>query len=77
VIMGSSLTIGVYEMLLAFDRILPVLCFAVIMWPFATCAVAFPYAIFVTLTGIAIAPAFAAYSAIPLAIYWASKVWAA
>lgn len=63
-------------MLIAFDRIIPVLCLAIIMWPFATCAVAFPYALFVTLTGIAITPALAAYSAIPLAIYWAVKVWA-
>jgi len=62
-------------MLKALDRIIPILCFAIILWPFATCAVAFPYAIFVTLTGIAIAPALAAYSAIPLAIYWAGKAW--
>ena len=63
-------------MLIAFDRILPILCLAVIMWPFAICLVAFPFAIFVTLTGIAIAPAVASCAAIPLAIYWASKVWA-
>jgi len=59
----------------AIDRIIPILCLAIIMWPFAICLVAFPYAIFVTLTGIALAPAIGAYSAIPIAIYWAWKVW--
>lgn len=64
-------------MLIAFDRIIPVLCFAVILWPFAIVPFAFASALVASIFGLAVVPAFAAYGAIPLAIYWAGKVWAA
>jgi hypothetical protein len=61
----------------AFDRIIPVLCIAVIIWPFAIVPFAFASALLASIFGIALFPAFVAYGAMPLAIYWASKLWAA
>lgn len=63
-------------MLIAFDRIIPVLCLAIILWPFAIMPFAFVTAIIASIFGFAVVPALAAYGAMPLAIYWASKVWA-
>jgi hypothetical protein len=71
------LKIRINQMLNAIDRIIPVLCFAVILWPFAIMPFAFVVALFTTLTGIAIMPALTACAAIPLSIYWAGKVWQA
>ena len=59
-----------------FDRIIPVLCIAVIIWPFAIMPFAFVTALIASIFGFAVAPALAAYGAIPLAIYWAGKAWA-
>lgn len=60
----------------AFDRIVPVLCIAIIIWPFAIMPFAFVTALIASIFGFAVVPALAAYGAIPLAIYWAGKVWA-
>ena len=63
-------------MLIALDRIIPILCIAVILWPFAIVPFAFVMALIASIFGLAVVPAIAAYGAIPLAIYWAGKVWA-
>ena len=62
-------------MLNALDRIIPVLCIAVIIWPFAIMPFAIASALIASIFGFAVAPALAAYGAIPLAIYWANKIW--
>lgn len=59
-----------------FDRIIPILCLAVIIWPFAIVPFAIASALIASILGLAVAPAIAAYGAIPLAVYWAGKVWA-
>lgn len=64
-------------MLIAFDRIIPVLCFAVIIWPFAIMPFAFASALLTVVFGFTIAPPLVACAAVPLAIFWASKLWAA
>lgn len=61
----------------ALDRIIPVLCIAVIIWPFAIVPFAFVLALIASIFGLAVVPAIAAYGAIPLAVYWAGKLWAA
>lgn len=63
-------------MLIALDRIIPILCIAVILWPFAIVPFAFVMALIASIFGLAVVPAIAAYGAIPLAIYWAGKVLA-
>ena len=63
-------------MLIALDRIIPILCIAVILWPFAIVPFAFVMALIASIFGLAVVPAIAAYGAIPLAIYWAGKAWA-
>lgn len=62
-------------MLNAIDRIIPVLCLAVIIWPFAIVPFAIASALVASIFGLAVIPAIAAYGAIPLAIYWANKIW--
>lgn len=64
-------------MLNALDRIIPILCIAIIIWPFAIMPFAFASALLTVALGFTIAPAFVACAAFPLAIYWAGKVWAA
>lgn len=64
-------------MLNALDRIIPILCIAVIIWPFAIMPFAFVTALIATIFGFSVVPAIVAYGAIPLAIYWAGRVWAA
>lgn len=61
----------------AFDRIIPILCIAVIIWPFAIVPFAFISALIASIFGFGVVPALAAYGAIPLAIYWASRACAA
>lgn len=61
----------------ALDRIIPVLCIAIIIWPFAIVPFAFASALIASIFGFAVVPAIAAYGALPLAIYWAGKLWAA
>lgn len=63
-------------MLNAIDRIIPILCIAVIIWPFAIMPFAFVMALVASIFGFAVFPALVAYGAFPLAIYWAGRVWA-
>lgn len=59
----------------ALDRIIPVLCIAIIIWPFAIMPFAFASALLTVAFGFTIAPAFVACAAFPLSIFWASKIW--
>jgi hypothetical protein len=64
-------------MLNALDRIIPILCIAIIIWPFAVMPFAFVSALLTVALGFTIAPAFVACVAFPLSIFWAGKVWEA
>lgn len=61
----------------ALDRIIPILCIAIIIWPFAIMPFAFASALIAAIFGFGVVPAIAAYGAIPLAIYWANRIWSA